>query len=345
MSRMAGWLRRGAPRRLGALALAARPMAIRTTHALRSTDVTGAVIAVADRIEAAFIAARRGLRRAGVRPGFGVAGGLAWRGLAALTGVALAATLATALSTGDAGPHPASLDESKAGEPAIRDVRQQPRALTPGGDGWVAIARPIAMFGLDSPMLEKRPLAYSARRSQDDASREDMLAFGDFAEDAPHLTLRLLVSRVEDELSQPFMIALVRLAAMRGMSVQRSGAPTLVETRFGPVETADATFSDGVGSRACIGFRHAGGETPLTISGWWCGSPQRPADRQQLVCLLDRLDLLNAGDDRALRAAFSRSELNRRPGCSPPHLSAAGRKASWLDADGRQPTLRTATRR
>ena len=135
----------------------------------------------------------------------------------------------------------------------------------------------------------------------------------------------------------------MREAAARALSVQRSGLPAAIATRFGPVETADATLSDGQTSRACIAFRMEAGALPLAMSGWWCGGAAKPADRQQLVCLIDRIDLLNAGDDRALRSAFARTELNRQPACAPPRLSATGRKVSWLDADGQAPALRTKT--
>ena len=118
-----------------------------------------------------------------------------------------------------------------------------------------------------------------------------------------------------------------------------------LETPLRAVETADATLSDGETSRACIAFRRDGGDLPLGLSGWWCGSASRPADRQQLACMIDRLDLLAPADDRALRAAFARTELTRQPGCVTPRLSATGRKASWLDADGHAPVLKTAARR
>ncbi len=138
---------------------------------------------------------------------------------------------------------------------------------------------------------------------------------------------------------------MVRDAATHGMSIQRSGAVTPLQSRFGRVETADVTLSDGETSRACIAFRRDAGDLLLGMGGWWCGGLSRPADRQQLACLLDRLDLLSAADDRVLRAAFARTELARQPGCVPPRLSASGRKASWLDVDGQAPVLKTAAKR
>ena len=342
---------------------------------LRRVDLANALIGFADAIEAGFGKLFRLLRgqigrwragRSGVdgpnlsRPNLGrlnftglglpglnlgITGGLLWRCLAALTGIGLTTALVTAISEAGSEPTLASLTLQPVQEiRPIRDVRQDPRSNPGTDDSWVRISRPVAMFGLEAPELERQPAVYEARRSQSGSRRQDGLAFGGFTEAKPHLELRLLVEHGVAPAPQPFVIALVREAAERGMSVQRSGTPTAIETRFGPVETADATLSDGESSRACIAFRKGPGEMPLGLSGWWCGG-SRPADRQQLVCLIDRINLLSAGDDPALRTAFSRSELARQPGCAPPRLSASGRKASWLDADGQAPALKTVARR
>lgn len=313
---------------------------------LRTLDVTTALIACADALETGFrriTGARRGLAR---NRGFGLTGGLVWRCLAALTGIGLTATLVTALSVDDAGLRLSSLTVSPATElRPVRDVRLDPRPQPQAGDAWVAITRPVALFGLDSPELDKQPVAYEASRSADGARRLDTLVFGGFDGDRPHLQMRALVDHGEAGVPLPFIIALVREAAERGVSVQRSGIASAIATRFGSVETANATLSDGTVSRPCIAFRKAAAEGPVALSGWWCGSPARPADRQQLTCLIDRLDLVGAGDDKALRAAFSRSEAARQPACAPPRLAASGRKASWLDAEGKAPTLKTVAKR
>ncbi len=335
----AGWIWR----RLSPLLGAARAR-------LGAADPIGALITLTDHLEFAIRAILRAVlrwSRAGIRRhGFGLTGGLAWRGLAAMAGIGMAAALASGLSSGGGEPRLASLTEQPASDSRpVRDVRREPRLAAMAGEDWVRIARPIALFGLESPELDRQAPVYEARRSQDGTQREDVLTFGAFSEPKPYLLLRLVTDRGEEPLSQPFLIALMRDAAARGMSVPRSGAPTGIETKFGLVETSDATVSDGETSRACIGFRHRGGETHLAMSGWWCGGEKRPADRQQLICLIDKLDLLSAGEDHALRAIFARTELNRQGACSPPRLSASGRKASWLDADGKTPALKTAARR
>ncbi len=316
---------------------------------LAGLDLAAVLIRFADRIEAGCGLLWRGLLclrhlRVLLRvPGLRLTGGLAWRSLAAATGIGLTAVLVTALPSESvstpASPSLASIQETR---PA-RDVRQETRSRSAGREDWVVIARPLPMFGLESPDLDRASATLLARRSPDGLQREDVLGFGAFAEPKPHLVLRLGVEHGGHDLARPFLIATVRDAASHAMSVQRSSLPAPIQTRFGPVEAADATLGDGQISRPCIVFRREAGELPLAISGWWCGTTERPADRRQLVCLIDRIDLLNAGDDRALRSAFARTELARQPGCAPPRLSASGRKVSWLDADGPTPALRTKT--
>ena len=337
----------GAARRIasGLPAIPGRAWLARIGTRLVAIDLATTLIRFADAVEIVFGRLWRGL--AGLRhvpallrlPGVRLTSALVWRGLAAATGIGIAAALATALSSdGEATIATLSVAPEPDAKP-VRDVSQAPRPKPAGREGWIAITKPMPMFALESPELDRGSATLEARRSPDGSQREDILGYGSFAEPKPHLLLKLAVEHQPDELSRPFVIALVREAAARALSVQRSGLPAAIATRFGPVETADATLSDGHTSRACIAFRMEAGTVPLALSGWWCGGT-KPADRQQLVCLIDRIDLLNAGDDRALRTAFARTELNRQPACAPPRLSASGRKVSWLDADGATPALR-----
>ena len=310
-------------------------------------DLAARLVDLADAAEAGLVRIVRPVRRT-LRSGvIGLTGGLVWRGLAALTGISLTAMLVAGLSSGSSDPALANLASpiEVSAASTVRDVRLQALPIAAERDGWVTIGKPIALFGLDSPELDKRS-AYEARRSRDGQRREDLLSFGEFDGGKSFLSLKLQVNRdaqVQQALagqSQPFVITLVRESAARGLSVGRSGAATTIETKFGIVETADIGLSDGAAGRACIAFRHLDGAAHLSFSGWWCGSEARPADRAQLICLIDRIDLLSAGDDPELRASFARTELNRRQGCSVPRLAATGRKGSWLDADGKAPALR-----
>ncbi|MFN3670698.1 MAG: hypothetical protein ACK4VM_02180 [Bosea sp. (in: a-proteobacteria)] len=305
-------------------------------------DWIGSLIRAADWLEAGVShLVRLGRRLCGNRL-LGLGAPLAWRLLAALTGIWLATLLATAVSSSDEEPMLSSaLAANDTPARPLRDVRQEPRSSA-SGEEWQRLQRPVAMFDLQSPELDQQPAQLEAYESANGRRHQDRLDFGSFDSDRPHLHLRLQPDHEGAGASpQPFLIGLVRDAAGKGLSVQRSGQASGLLTRFGPVETADVTLTDGHDVRACIAFRKQADGVPLALAGWWCGAANRPADRQQLVCLIDRIDLRSAGDDLVLRAAFARTELQRNPACIPPRLSATGRKTSWLDPAGSAPALRT----
>lgn len=306
-------------------------------------DLVPFLITSADRVEAAFRAAYRIGRRLMPRGGFGLPGALAWRIAAALGGISLTAALVTGLSgNGEGRSQLASLASPVAAATTQTMAAGRRPLLASAEADWVAITRPIAIFNLETPELGREAPVVEARRSQDGSRREDLLSFGAFAGSGPHLSLRL---RTGDGLavgSASFTVTLVHAAALRSLAVERGSTPALIETRFGPLETADIILGDGTESRACLAFRTVGSDSPFAMSGWWCAGA-KPSDRKQLTCLIDRLDLANAGAEPELRAAFARTELQRQPGCATPRLSATGRKVSWLDADGTVPALRMKT--
>uniref|UniRef100_A0A9E7ZGR4 Uncharacterized protein n=1 Tax=Bosea sp. NBC_00436 TaxID=2969620 RepID=A0A9E7ZGR4_9HYPH len=306
---------------------------------MAAVDLVPFLITSADRIEATFRVACRLGRRLVPRAGFGLPGALAWRVAAALGGVSLTAALITNLSAnGDGQPRLASLASPVAAATPQNAISRKPLLAATEAD-WVTITRPIATFNLEAPELGREAPAIEARRSRDGGQREDLLSFGAFAGSAPHLSLRLRTGDGLAASASSFTVALVHTAAFRSLAVERGSTPALIETRFGPLETADVVLGNGTESRACLAFRTVESDAPFAMSGWWCAGA-KPSDRKQLTCLIDRLDLANAGAESELRAAFTRSELQRQPGCATPRLAATGRKVSWLDADGTMPALR-----
>ncbi|WP_156410574.1 hypothetical protein [Bosea sp. Root381] len=313
---------------------------LRALHGrLARIDLAATLIRLADGIETGCRYLWRGLRGLAAlmqRPIPRLTSGLIWRGAAAATGLGLTASLVAALS---AGSEPARASLSESAEQDSRPIRKDPLPGLTSRDSWVTIIKPNPIFALEAPELERMSASFEARRSPDGSRREEILGFGGFGEQAAHLHLRLMVEHEHRELSQPFLIALVREAAARAMSVQRSGTPATIRTRFGPVETADATLSDGEASRPCIAFRMSSGTVPMALSGWWCGDADKPADRSQLACLIERIDLVNGGEDRTLRAAFARTERNRQQGCA--QLLPSDRKVSQSEAEPSVPAPRT----
>lgn len=310
---------------------------------LTAVDLVSFLITSADRIEAAVRAACRIGRRFAPRGRLGLPGALAWRIAAALGGISLTAALVTGLSgNGEGQARLASLASPVAAATTQPMTAGRKPLLAATEADWVAISRPIAIFNLEAPELGREAPAIEARRSQDGGQREDLLTFGAFAGSAPHLSLRLKTGDGIAASPASFTVALVHAAALRSLAVERGSTPALIETRFGALETADIVLGDGGESRACLAFRTVGSEAPFAMSGWWCAGA-KPSDRKQLTCLIERLDLANAGAEPELRAAFARSELQRQPSCATPRLAATGRKVSWLDADGAMPALRMKT--
>ena len=307
---------------------------------LKSLDLVPGLISAADHGERFARAFWQGMRRLAPRRGLGFAGALLWRSAAALAGLGLTAALITGLSAKDEDqPQLASLTIDRTPSELSRPTAT--RSDRPGPANWMAIPRPIAMFHLSSPELGRATPAYEAQRTED-GRREDVMTFAAFAEAGPHLVLRLRTGPLDMASARPFTIDLVREAALRSLSVGRSSAPAAIPTRFGPLETADVLLDDGSTSRNCLAFRSAGAEAGFAMSGWWCAGG-KPADRRQLTCLIERLDLANAAGSEELRQSFAKSELKRDAACATPFLATAGRKASWLDTDGSVPALRMKT--
>ncbi|MCU4178429.1 hypothetical protein [Bosea sp. BH3] len=304
------------------------------------TDIVPFLITTADLVESSLIRFSKLLRRLVPRRGLGLTGALAWRGAAALCGIGLTAILITGLSAKD--EEPAQLAALRFTPPSGSDAPQHRPQFSAAADGWMPVARPIAIFSLESPELGREPPSFEARRKQEGSEREDLMSFGGFPEAGPHLSLHLRTGAPTAAGSASFTIGLVHEAARRGLAVERSSMPAAIETRFGPLDTADVVLGDGSTSRSCVAFRTAPGATAFAMSGWWCAGT-KPSDRRQLTCLVDRLDLAHAAADAELRSAFARSELKRQTDCAPQRLSASGRKASWLDVDGNVPALRMKT--
>jgi hypothetical protein len=269
--------------------------------------------------------------------GLGLIGGahLAWRVGAAGLGLAGAGALVSTL--------PQLLGERDFSMSPVQAATTPPSRIQTASAfnvQWQTVSRPIAVFGLESPELDRLALVYEARRALSGPERDDTLRFGRFGDGAAHLHVSARRSGDEPGLSSRFFNDLARESSRHDLSLERTAVPVGMPTKFGLVETADAAFSGAKGQRACIAFRHLSTLQPLQLTGWWCGTSERPADRAQLACLIDRFDLLSAGEDRPLRQLFAQAELNRNTGCSVSRLALSGRKANWLDSDGKVPPFK-----
>jgi hypothetical protein len=203
-------------------------------------------------------------------------------------------------------------------------ARMQTAAIAPV---WIDVARPLPMYGFDAPDFQKLKLDYAVKRMSDDSVRVDSLNFGAFDDMRPFL--RLAVRRGRAEGPDTLYLAATRRAGESGLSLMRLGKTMILPTRFGPGEFAEAEFSrNGAGARAgCQAFHLTGDNQALGVSGIACGPDGASFDKRRLACLVDRIDLLGAGEDGALKTFFAEAELRRDPNC------AARERAAFVKPD------------
>ena len=195
---------------------------------------------------------------------------------------------------------------------------------------WIEIVKPVRIYSLEARDLAKLPLTYAARRLDVGDAREDRLVYGTWHPDQPSLRLSLLRNGADPAVSLDR--AIVREAAEAGLSVGRSKLPETLPTRFGTFEIADVATSKGSGTAMqCSGFRLHLARPLLAIDGFACGADGHPIAHRTLGCLIDRLDLASAGEDKALSDFFAATDLKRSPLCDGMRLGPDAQHAAWLD--------------
>ncbi|WP_237477868.1 hypothetical protein [Lichenibacterium dinghuense] len=284
---------------------------------------------------------RSGLARFGTaQAGAGVLRRLArGRGLRLLARTGLMALAAALLVAGGLGAASGLLPGRPAAGAAMTAAGPAPR--------WAEIRRPLALYDLAGTEFSKLPSSYRARRREPDGAREDVMTFGRLGDARPFLQVSLLrpgagPSDDADGAADGLADGLARLAGTRGLTATRVRPAAPMDTRLGRFEAADLLLWDGGASTPCLGFR--GGGAALRVAGFACGAPGRPMGRAALACAVDRIDLVSAGDDAALRAVFVAAEQRSGATClGGPSMAAmgpGGRRLGWLDPDGDLPPLR-----
>ncbi|WP_279357492.1 hypothetical protein [Methylobacterium indicum] len=124
--------------------------------------------------------------------------------------------------------------------------------------------------------------------------REDTLTTGEFAvQEAPYLRL-VATETAEPEGEGSLFVTLARRAAEAGgLSVVRTGERGQVSTRFGALDTVDATLADAEGKRGCTAFRLG---AALRLEGWLCAPLGQLPEPQAVACAVDRLAGLPGAD-------------------------------------------------
>jgi hypothetical protein len=202
-------------------------------------------------------------------------------------------------------------------------------------DAWRPVRRPMEIIALQAAQVERLPSSYSAHRRGDE--RRDTLAFGHFEEARPDVGVALL--RNAAAWRDPMIVEAARRQSERGVSIDRRSQPEPLPTKFGTLDVSEAAFSgEGQIRKACLVFRSTQPVSGIGIEGWFCAAPGTAAERPALACMIDRLAVLKAGEDVALRSWFQEAEKRRQP--CPSQQVSGGRKPTWMDQDGKRPAIR-----
>jgi hypothetical protein len=198
--------------------------------------------------------------------------------------------------------------------PAPVDAKPAPRRAS-----WVEISRPFHLYDLAAPLFVDQKFAYAARRHATGGGREDFLTFGEFAGKSPFLRLTIYRHGFEKLAEPAFFVDMARRGAAIGVSLGRADVPETTATRLGDFETAAMTLLKGRATREnCRGFRFSVAPPGLTMAGFACGAGDNPVSGGDFACLIDRLDLVSAGDDKALRDFFAAAQARGAVGCAEP---------------------------
>ncbi len=189
-------------------------------------------------------------------------------------------------------------------------------AAAPVKPDWTEVKSPLRLYALESAEFGREPRAYQARRRAVGGGRQDTLTFGPARPGvAPGLRVSIYRYGTETPPDPRFFVEIARQAGQAGLSVTHSAQPGDLPTRFGLFQAADINLAGASGEAACLGFQLEAARPGLRISGYACGSPDRPIDRRTLACALDRLDLLGAAGDPDLARWFVATEQARGKGC------------------------------
>ena len=121
----------------------------------------------------------------------------------------------------------------------------------------------------------------------------DTLTAGAFAvQEAPFLHLVAVETSEPDGEGSLFVTLARRAAEAGGLAVVRTGERGQLATRFGALDTVDATLVDAESRRACTAFRLNASLATLRLEGWLCAPLGQLPEPQAVACTVDRLSPL-----------------------------------------------------
>lgn len=168
---------------------------------------------------------------------------------------------------------------------------------------WAPASRQAPAFAVSKTDMRDKTEAYEVLRHPE-GGRKDIFRWTD-ADGAAAAELEIY--RPGSESVGPSVTEIAgRLDPGGAHELEAAG---IVDSKFGSVTLLRPTRQDG--SRACLGFLKQADAPDMRISGWTCQGGSLPAQRAAIVCMLNRLTLLAAGNDPRLAAMFAHAELKR----------------------------------
>ncbi|NEU98463.1 hypothetical protein [Bradyrhizobium uaiense] len=173
----------------------------------------------------------------------------------------------------------------------------------PAATSWSPAGRSAPAFAISKLDQRDKTETYEIFRHPE-GGRKDVFRWTD-ADGAPAAELEIY--RPGGEAMEPAVTEIAgRLVPGGTGELEAAG---IVDSKFGSVTLLRPARQDG--SRACLGFLKQADAPDLRISGWTCQGTGLPAQRAAIVCMLNRLTLLAAGNDPRLAALFAHAELRR----------------------------------
>jgi hypothetical protein len=193
---------------------------------------------------------------------------------------------------------------------------------------WSAATRSYPAFAVSQPELVGKTASYEILRHPE-GGRKDVLRWAAAGEKP---VAELEIYRPGGELTQ-LGPAIAEIAdRMDPGGTHELEAAGVIDSKFGTV----TLLRPAGGTPACLGFMTRLDQPDVRISGWSCQGDTLPARRAAIGCILNRLILLNAGNDPKLAELFAQAEL-KRGSCAAAAVSADA--ATWV-TDSENPRLR-----
>ena len=163
---------------------------------------------------------------------------------------------------------------------------------------WVPIFEPFKRYSLQSRRFGNVPSYYQAQREQGGTGRMDAFELGDVQKPAPYLALAITT------------------LAQTAPSGPAAFTPTgEITNSFGQISYAAQPAKAGP-ARSCLYFAWTHDEPSVRVNGLACPNVgAAPMSPQALACLMQRLDLNGAADERPLRQYFVMAELRQDHYC------------------------------